>query len=141
MEEIPLFGGNVGTVVRVGDTVRRTTGPWTPAVHELLVHLERVGFEYSPRVLGYDDRGREILTYIKGETAVSHPWPAWAWSDATLTQVAAIMRGFHEAVLDFRPADDRVWRFATASLGAEQIVCHNDIAPYNIVVRDERGAS
>lgn len=138
MEEIPLLGGNVATVVRVGETVRRATGPWTPAVHELLVHLERVGFEYSPRVLGFDDRGREILTYIEGETAVSHPWPAWAWSDATLTQAAAIMRELHEAVADFRPVGARVWRFATAPLGVDQIVCHNDIAPYNVVHRGGR---
>lgn len=138
MEEIPLLGGNVGTVVRVGDTVRRTTGPWTPAVHELLDHLERVGFEYSPRVRGFDDRGREILTYIEGETAVSHPWPAWAWSDTTLGQVAAIMRELHDAVADFRPFGDRVWRFVTARLGVDQIACHNDIAPYNIVHRNGR---
>ncbi|MDQ3709071.1 MAG: aminoglycoside phosphotransferase family protein, partial [Actinomycetota bacterium] len=26
-------GGNVGGAWRVGDTVRRTPGPWTPAVH------------------------------------------------------------------------------------------------------------
>lgn len=138
MEEIPLLGGNVGTVVRVGDTVRRATGPWTPAVHELLMHLERVGFAYSPRVLGYDEHGREILTYIEGETAVTHPWPAWAWSGATLIETASITREFHDAVADFRPAGERVWRFATAPLGDDQIVCHNDISPYNIVHRDGR---
>ena len=38
-----LLGGNVATVVRIGDTVRRSTGPWTPAVHELLMHLQDVG--------------------------------------------------------------------------------------------------
>ena len=37
MTEIPLGGGNVsGGVVRIGDTVRRPAGPWTPAVHALL---------------------------------------------------------------------------------------------------------
>ncbi|GLY80483.1 hypothetical protein Airi01_087500 [Actinoallomurus iriomotensis] len=30
-------------VVRLGDTVRRPTHPWTPAVHALLGHLEQVG--------------------------------------------------------------------------------------------------
>lgn len=30
--EIPLDGGNMSSgVVRVGDTVRRPAGPWTPA--------------------------------------------------------------------------------------------------------------
>jgi len=32
-DEVPLEGGNMtGGVVRVGDTVRRPAGPWTPAV-------------------------------------------------------------------------------------------------------------
>ncbi len=139
MEEIPLLGGNVGTVVRVGKTVRRTTGTWTPAVHELLTHLEAVDFAYSPRVLGLDDRGREILTYIDGETVgPSHPWPSWAWSDAALTQTAAIMREYHEAVAGFRPVGEQMWRFGSGSLARDEIVCHNDIAPYNIVWRDGR---
>lgn len=35
--EIPLRGGNMNSgVVRVGDTVRRRAGPWTPAVCALL---------------------------------------------------------------------------------------------------------
>ncbi len=60
--EIPLPGGTVNeVVVRVGNTVRRSTGPWTPAVHALLRHLESVGFEYSPRVLGFDAKGREVF--------------------------------------------------------------------------------
>ena len=36
LREIPLHGGNVSTVSKVGDTVRRNAGPWTPAVHSLL---------------------------------------------------------------------------------------------------------
>jgi hypothetical protein len=141
MDEEVLAGGNVGTVVRVGDTVRRSTGPWTPAVHELLRHLERVGFAYSPRVLGVDEHGREILTYIEGETAVTHPWPAWAWSDTTLVEVAVILREYHAAVADFRPTGDQTWHFGSGPLAdgpfdSGQIVCHNDVAPYNIVVRD-----
>lgn len=36
MTEIPMGGGNVSSgVVRIGDTVRRPAGPWTPAVHAL----------------------------------------------------------------------------------------------------------
>ena len=62
--------------MRVGDTVRRATGPWTPAVHALLRHLESVGFDAAPRVLGVDERGREVLTYLEGETiGDDDPWP------------------------------------------------------------------
>ena len=38
--EHPLPGGNFDAdAVRVGNTVRRRAGPWTPAVHSLLRHL------------------------------------------------------------------------------------------------------
>ena len=56
--EIPLHGGNVSTVVRVGDTVRRNAGPWTPAVHALLHHLRvRRASPVRPHALGMDDAG------------------------------------------------------------------------------------
>ena len=49
MSETVLRGGDLNVVARIGDTVRRPTGPWSPAVHALLRHFERVGFEGAPR--------------------------------------------------------------------------------------------
>ena len=63
-----LEGGNVGGAVRVGDTVRRSAGPWTPAVHALLAHLAGTGFTGAPRPLGFDEQGREVLTFLEGES-------------------------------------------------------------------------
>ena len=84
-EEIQLEGGNLSTVVRVGDTVRRPSGLWTAAVHALLAHLEHAEFDAAPRARGLDDRNREVLSFIPGETAgAQHPWPAWVWSEETL---------------------------------------------------------
>jgi hypothetical protein len=61
-DEEPLSGGNVSDgVVRVGDTVRRPAGPWTPAVHALLTHLHDAGFDAAPRPLGLDDRWRGFV--------------------------------------------------------------------------------
>ena len=56
-----LPGGHVGGAVRVGGTVRRPAGPWTPAVHALLAHLAP-RLPGVPEVLGFDDRGREVLS-------------------------------------------------------------------------------
>ena len=71
--ETPLGGGNMNSgVVRVGDTVRRPAGPWTPAVHALLAHLHAAGFDGAPRPLGIDEQGREVLTFISGPVV----WPA-----------------------------------------------------------------
>src|SRR5438874_2138446 len=64
-EELPL-GGNLNDAVRVGNTVRRRAGPWTPAVHALLRFLEAEGFP-APRARGMDEKGREVLDYIEGE--------------------------------------------------------------------------
>ena len=38
--EIPLDGGADSTVVRVGQTVRRDGRSWSPAVLDLLQHVE-----------------------------------------------------------------------------------------------------
>jgi thiamine kinase-like enzyme len=138
-EEEPLPGGNVGSVVRVGDTVRWATGPWMHAVHELLRYLEEVGFQWSPRVHDVDEQGREVLDYIEGETVgATHPWPRWAWADDTLVQAVLILREYHDAVRDFRPTGVRTWRLVTSAMEADDVVCHNDFAPYNLVHREGR---
>jgi hypothetical protein len=132
--EESLAGGNFGPVVRVGDTVRRETGPWTPAVHALLHHLEAAGFAEAPRVLGSDARGREILTFVAGE--VPWPPPAWLWEeDATAWDAGALARRYHEAVAGFVPPAGARWR-----MGAESgdVICHHDIAPWNMIFRDRK---
>src|ERR1043165_2680255 len=102
--EQPFTDGNITAVVRVGDTVRRAAGPWTPAVHALLRHLEARGFDAAPRAFGLDAQGREGLSYLAGQTA-----PASLdniRSDATLVAVAQLVRRYHDAVVDFAaPAD------------------------------------
>ena len=55
MSEIPLAGGDVNPVVRVGETVRRPRGP--EAVRALLEWYERLGFDGAPRFIGFDEQG------------------------------------------------------------------------------------
>jgi aminoglycoside phosphotransferase (APT) family kinase protein len=132
-----LTGGRLSQVARVGDTVRRTAGPWTPGVHALLRHLRERGFDLAPDPLGIDDRGREILGYVEGDTvALGDWWPAWVWSEQLMVDVAAATARFHQAVADFRPTGPVRWQFETSTVGAGQVVCHNDIAPYNVVALD-----
>ena len=129
-----LEGGNTSLVVRVGDTVRRSAGSWTPVVQELLRHVRVRGFDLAPEPLGFDDAGREVLRFIPGEAVGSgHPWPAWAWSDDLLVETARAARCYHEAVASFRPPGAVAWRAGTGSLAHGEIVCHNDFAPYNVV--------
>jgi hypothetical protein len=86
--EIRLEAGNTSSVWRRGATIRRSTGPWTPAVHGLLRHLEVADFQGAPRVLGLDEQGREVLTYLEGEVPV-YPTAPELWSEAVLEEVAA----------------------------------------------------
>jgi hypothetical protein len=134
--EIPLDGGNAGGAVRVGDTVRRAAGPWTSAVHALLAHLAGKGFAGSPRPLGIDGQGREVLTFLPGETVGSaRPWPGWVYAEDTLVQVAGWLRGLHRAVVDFVPPAGAAWRMG-GQWAPGMIIGHNDAAPYNAVWRD-----
>src|SRR5436309_15761170 len=89
--EVVLHGGNTNTVVRVGDTVRRTAGAWTPTVHALLRHLEATGFDAAPRALGLDAQRREMLTFMEG-TTVTYQMPSFDWAHASLAAVGRVLR-------------------------------------------------
>ena len=123
--EVPLEGGRqTAGVVRVGATVRRPTGPRSPFVHRLLRHLEAAGFGGAPRLLGVDERGREILTYVEGE--VPHHHEKYLPSDARLANAASMIRRFHDAT-----------EGSVLAAGAE-VVAHNELGPHNTVfVGDE----
>ena len=117
--------------MRAGDTVRRAAGPWTPAVHALLAHLAGKGFTGAPRPLGLDEQGREVLTFLEGETIGSRrPRPAWVHAEDTLDQVARWMRAYHQAVADFVPPAGAIWR-GGGTWSSGLIIAHNDAASYN----------
>jgi Phosphotransferase enzyme family len=136
-EELPLSGGNVSTVVRVGNTVRRTMGPWSPSVHTLLRHLESKGFSGAPRFLDIDERGREVLTFIDGEIG-NYPLKTYMWSDGVLQEVAHLLRRFHDATIDFVPLPGATWQLEYPDATQHEVICHNDVAPYNMVYVDSR---
>lgn len=129
-----LAGGWGGTVLRTGGTVRRSTGHWTPAVHELLGHLESVGFDGAPRVFGFDSEGHEVLSFIDGQTAASASgWPQWLRCEANLIRVARLLRRFHDAVQTFCPGTELEWRDGSRGLADGEIIGHNDISLANLV--------
>lgn len=136
--EIPLSGGTLNSVVRVGDTVRRTFGPWTPTIQALLRHVRHHGFELAPEPLGVDSSGREIVSYIPGTTVGwSLPWPDVVRTDDLLEQIGVATARYHRAVADFRPVGTVPWRTAPSALGPSELVCHHDLAPYNVVLTGE----
>jgi hypothetical protein len=94
--EETLAGGFVSAVAKVGDTVRRPIGPWTQAVHALLRHLEAVGFDGARGVLGIDERGREVLSHVRG-TVPLRATPEMA-TERVLDELGGLLRSYHEAV-------------------------------------------
>jgi hypothetical protein len=121
--EIPLTGGWVTSgVVRVGDTVRRPPAPNAALVHRILAHLEEIGFESTPRFLGFDAQGREVLTFIEGD--VPSDCRANVWEDGQLEAAAKLLRRFHDATAELGLA------------GEAEVICHHDFGPWNLIWRD-----
>ena len=133
-DDTPLSGGGRTAVSRRGAIVLRETGPWAPSVHALLRHFEAVGFDGAPRVVGsgFDDHGREMLTYVEGD--ILNPAP---WSDAAIFALGELTRKMHDAAASFQVPTQANWRpWFGRTVGTADIVGHCDAAPWNIVSRD-----
>jgi aminoglycoside phosphotransferase (APT) family kinase protein len=119
-DELPLGGGrSADGVVRVGDTVRRPPAHSSQLMRDVLVRLEDVGFDAAPRWLGLDDQGRDVLTFLEGETFSDTR--RLTWSDGQLTAAGALLRRYHDAVTGIDLA------------GGSEVVCHGDFAPWNLI--------
>jgi len=126
-EEFPLSGGATADgVVRVGDTVRKPPHRNSQLVRDVLLHLERAGFDAAPRWLGADEQGRDVLSWIDGETFTErgrmHPYigdppERITFSDEQRAAVIRLLRRYHDTFVD-------------------SVICHGDFGPWNIVWRD-----
>jgi hypothetical protein len=126
-DEIPLSGGALTEgVVRVGDTVRRPATPKSELIRDVLRRLEEAGFSSSPRCLGVDDCGRDVLSWIEGETfadrSLLHPYIGdppgrIEFSDGQLAAAFGLLRTYHDTL-------------------AGDLVCHGDFGPWNLVWRE-----
>ncbi|MGW4026605.1 phosphotransferase [Streptomyces sp. NPDC005009] len=123
MSERSLPGGFVNAVVRVGDTVRRPASARTEFVGDLLRLFAAGGWSGAPRLLGVDEKGREVLGYLDGHVAWEPQQPAAVSSDESLAAVARLVRQFHDLTA------------GTALAGEREVVCHNDLSPKNTVYR------
>jgi len=129
-------------MTRRGDQLLRPMGPWSPAVHEYLRHLEAAGFGGAPRVLGIEGN-REVLTFIDGNVANDPRWqpgrghrlPPYARTEPALRGAARLIRALHQAATGFRPVLTS-YRFHPHPPMAGDIVCHGDLGPWNTVYRD-----
>lgn len=133
--------GNAGQVVRVGDTVRRPVGPYSPATRAFLEHLAANGFDGAPRHLGHDERGREVLTFLPGEVSAHEEPAVWCQSDDALVSVVTLVRRMHEAARGFVPPAGATWAWPPPPEHRTGLVCHNDLCRENVVFRDGRAGA
>ena len=131
-------------VVRVGGTIRRPHQRQSLAVAAYLDWLEDAGFEGSPRFLGRDAEGRDVLSFVHSTCAGAVP-EAWVQSEELLASVARLVRRLHAASTGYVPqAHPFPPRYvpkgslppAAPGSDAPGLICHLDVTPQNVVVRD-----
>ena len=122
LDEVVLTGGRVARgIVRVGETVRRPMPADSDYVHGLLAHLERCGFVGAPRFLGVDSRGREIVSYIEGDTL---PHNGFRLSSEAVVAGALLVRRVHDLTA------------GTEFAASSEVACHLNLSQPNFVFRD-----
>ena len=132
-----VISGRVTEIVKVGDTVRRPLNDSTESMRQLLVHLERVGFDGAPRVVDTELGDTIVLTWIHGW--VPADTEQWRLDSGALESVGELMRAYHNCVAGFAP--EAGFEEGPQEITAGAIVCHGDIAPRNTVFREGRAVA
>jgi Ser/Thr protein kinase RdoA (MazF antagonist) len=135
-EEKLVVGGNVADlIVRIGSAVRKLATVATPAVQALFANLHSVGFVGVPQGLGFDERGRRVLEFVPGAM-----WDRKHQNTlADLRRVGVLIRSLHDATDSFTPPVFAEWDALSVPDGYD-IICHNDLALWNLVCGADRWA-
>jgi hypothetical protein len=116
----------------VGDTVRRTAGPWSTSVQGVLRYLRAQDIGIVPEPLGIDSSGREVLAFIEGRDQGA-PFIPEILTDQVAVRLGELAERLRTALWQYPcPADAR-WQFAEGTPGPGQAVQHGDLGPWNLL--------
>ena len=123
-------------LVRVGDTVRRPSGPFTVSVHHLLRHLREHGFGLAPEPRGVDETGREILSFIERRD------PGWPLLPEILSlggaeRLGVLASRLRSALESYECPPTARWQSATGAPGPGEAMHHGDLGPWNLLWGDD----
>ncbi|WP_030674418.1 phosphotransferase enzyme family protein [Streptomyces sp. NRRL B-1347] len=137
-----LIGGmiNAGAVFRHGALVERPAPRTARALHTHLLALADHGFDAAPIPVGLTEDGREQLTFIPGDVALS-PYPHWVMTETALRSVGSLLRRLHDVSAAIAVDADARWPRSLADPAGGTMLCHNDVCPDNVVFRDGRAVA
>ena len=133
--EIPISGGrlNRGRLVRSGDFLLRPADE-AVEVEQVIIEVGKV-FGGAPKTFGRDSHGRLKLEWIEGESADAFQGDD-EQSKSLLHSVGALLRDLHDSTEGAVTKRISAFRDSLDPSGIQEVVCHGDAGPGNIVLRD-----
>jgi thiamine kinase-like enzyme len=131
--EVVLSGGNMNSPILKNQLIYKEATSASRTIHELLVHVREQGITWIPESRGINSEGKHVLTYLEGE--VPHDTPEWLWQETIMLESAKRLRQWHDATVDFK-LESAVWLLKNDE--EQEVICHNDFAPYNCVFQDQQ---
>lgn len=136
--EYLLAGGNMSKVSTDGHVVYKDRKPQSHTVQRLLLHLQSKGIDFCPRPMGFDGEGREMLSYVSGHAIEDYPQVSDLQQKvASVARMAVMLRKLHDATIDFQTQSDDCWYLKYEGELPAEVICHNDIAPYNVTFEND----
>lgn len=124
-------------IIIIDNEVHRPVGHWTKQIHKLLHYLREQGFCFAPNPLGFDEHGREIVSFIEGKTG-DYPLSDEIKSISILMSSAKLLRTYHDVSQNFLNQVTLSQDWLLPSKNPQEVICHSDFAPYNIVFDGEQ---
>ncbi|MFW6377704.1 MAG: phosphotransferase [bacterium] len=128
-----LTGGNMNSPILNNNLIYKESTEATNTIHELLCYIRSQGIKWVPKSFGINSDGQHVLSYIDG--FVPHENPVWIWDENILKEVALKLRQWHDATVNFKYENAHQWVLENDEVN--EVICHNDFAPYNCVFKDK----